>query len=211
MRSLRCIRRLLPRTTQSSRLSSLPFLTGLPDEVKIVEVGPRDGLQNEAVPVSTENKIALIIKLAEAGCSFIEAGSFVSPKWVPSMADSKEVMEGLNEWRRDKDSSPVFSCLVPNLAGLQQAIEVKADEISIFGSASEAFSLKVSAWSERNLCLVHTCARDTCYMSFSCVGKLSVLTSRSLSSHGIICYLMVISYHIVSYRIVFTLHDASEH
>jgi isopropylmalate/homocitrate/citramalate synthase len=135
----------------------------LPNQVKIVEVGPRDGLQNEAVPVSTENKIALITKLAEAGCSFIEAGSFVSPKWVPSMADSKEVMEGLNVWRAarrcdidididDKhkhkhglsDSSPVFSCLVPNLAGLQQAIEVQADEIAIFGSASEAFSQKVS-------------------------------------------------------------------
>jgi hydroxymethylglutaryl-CoA lyase len=134
---------------QSCRFSS--FLARLPDKVKIVEVGPRDGLQNEAVPVSTENKIALITKLAEAGCSFIEAGSFVSPKWVPSMADSKEVMEGLNEWRRrdsiDKpnpNSSPVFSCLVPNLAGLQQAIEVQADEIAIFGSASEAFSQKVS-------------------------------------------------------------------
>jgi hydroxymethylglutaryl-CoA lyase len=134
----------------------------LPNQVKIVEVGPRDGLQNEAVPVSTENKIALITKLAEAGCSFIEAGSFVSPKWVPSMADSKEVMEGLNVWRAarrcdididiDKhkhkhghsDFSPVFSCLVPNLAGLQQAVEVQADEIAIFGSASEAFSQKVS-------------------------------------------------------------------
>jgi hydroxymethylglutaryl-CoA lyase len=157
------IRNVLPRTRGLSRLvgleSSVPvfkqsyrhrsssLLTGLPDKVKIVEVGPRDGLQNEAVPVSTENKIALITKLAEAGCSFIEAGSFVSPKWVPSMSDSKEVMEGLNEWRTRRDKqihSPVFSCLVPNLAGLQQAVEFKADEIAIFGSASEAFSQKVS-------------------------------------------------------------------
>jgi hydroxymethylglutaryl-CoA lyase len=132
-----------------NNFSSL-LLPGLPDKVKIVEVGPRDGLQNEAVPVSTENKIALITKLADAGCSFIEAGSFVSPKWVPSMADSREVMEGLNAWRRDKHkpkhSSPVLSCLVPNLAGLQQAIEVQADEIAIFGSASEAFSQKVSVY-----------------------------------------------------------------
>lgn len=137
----------MPISKQIYWKSSSSLLSGLPDKVKIVEVGPRDGLQNEAVPVSTENKIALITKLAEAGCSFIEAGSFVSPKWVPSMADSKEVMEGLNAWRRDKDKhSPVFSCLVPNLAGLQLAIDVKADEIAIFGSASEAFSQKVSEW-----------------------------------------------------------------
>jgi hypothetical protein len=142
----------VPSSIRSNRNNFSSLLPGLSDKVKIVEVGPRDGLQNEGVPVSTENKIALITKLAEAGCSFIEAGSFVSPKWVPSMADSKEVMEGLNAWRlrRDMDkhshSSPVFSCLVPNLAGLQQAIEVKADEIAIFGSASEAFSQKVSEW-----------------------------------------------------------------
>jgi hydroxymethylglutaryl-CoA lyase len=140
---------------QSRRFSSL--LSHSPNKVKIVEVGPRDGLQNEAVPVSTENKIALITKLAEAGCSFIEAGSFVSPKWVPSMADSKEVMDGLNAWRQDKHSSPVFSCLVPNLAGLQQAIEVNVDEIAIFGSASEVFSQKVSQSAYGHFgCVQHT-------------------------------------------------------
>jgi hydroxymethylglutaryl-CoA lyase len=147
-RTRRLCRRIgVPVSLQSCRNKSSSLLSGIPDKVKIVEVGPRDGLQNEAVPVSTENKIALITKLAEAGCSFIEAGSFVSPKWVPSMADSKEVMEGLNKWRRDKPKhSSVLSCLVPNLAGLQQAVDVKADEIAIFGSASEAFSQKVSEW-----------------------------------------------------------------
>lgn len=134
-----------------NRCLSSSLMSNLPEKVKIVEVGPRDGLQNEAVAASTDDKITLITMLAEAGCSFIEAGSFVSPKWVPSMSDSKQVMDGLNAWRQDMHASPVFSCLVPNLKGLERALEVKADEIAIFGSASEAFSQKVGPVGTRDI------------------------------------------------------------
>ncbi|EEC47192.1 hydroxymethylglutaryl-coenzyme A lyase [Phaeodactylum tricornutum CCAP 1055/1] len=117
----------------------------VPPRVKIVEVGPRDGLQNEPVSVSTEDKIKLVQKLAQAGCRYIEAGSFVSPKWVPSMANSFQTMTKLREWKEKQgpEYEPlVLSCLVPNLAGLHQAIQVKAGEIAVFGSASETFSNK---------------------------------------------------------------------
>lgn len=112
-----------------------------------MEVGPRDGLQNEPVVVSVEDKISLISKLAEAGCQYIEAGSFVSPKWVPSMANSLQVMQGLPALKSKHNSNNkklVLSCLVPNTQGLEKAIQVGADEIAIFASASEAFSQKVS-------------------------------------------------------------------
>lgn len=102
--------------------------------VKIVEVGPRDGLQNESTIVNTKDKIRLIRKLADAGCLAIEAASFVSPKWVPAMSDAKEVMEGL------KDLHEILSCLVPNRKGLDQALLSGAQEIAIFASASETFS-----------------------------------------------------------------------
>jgi hydroxymethylglutaryl-CoA lyase len=108
--------------------------------VKIVEVGPRDGLQNESQPVSTDDKVELIQGLAKAGCSVIEAGAFVSPKWVPQMADSKQVFQRLSF---DKGQQrPYLSCLVPNIKGLEQALQVRnnIDEVAIFGAASEAFS-----------------------------------------------------------------------
>ena len=119
-------------------------------QVKIVEVGPRDGLQNEATHVSVEDKVTLIQKLAAAGCRHIEAGSMVSPKWVPSMANSEQVLQELRQYHWPKKGgvgSPVLSCLVPNTAGLERARQ--ADEISIFASASEAFSQKVSVMSCR--------------------------------------------------------------
>jgi hypothetical protein len=119
------------------------FPTNIPRQVKIVEVGPRDGLQNEPALISVGNKVELIRMLLHAGCSHVETGSFVSPKWVPSMANSAEVMKELQLWRQDNKTAAVFSCLVPNTAGLQLAIECGADEIAIFGSASEAFSHKV--------------------------------------------------------------------
>lgn len=106
-------------------------------DVKIVEVGPRDGLQNEKEIVSTNDKIQLIQKLADAGCTYIETGAFVSKKWVPNMADSDLVMEGL---KKGKSDDLIFSCLTPNMKGLEQAIQAQADEIAIFGSASEEFS-----------------------------------------------------------------------
>ncbi|XP_038864851.1 hydroxymethylglutaryl-CoA lyase, mitochondrial-like [Salvelinus namaycush] len=109
----------------------------LPERVKIVEVGPRDGLQNEKTLVPTEVKIHLIDMLSEAGLPVIEATSFVSPKWVPQMADQVEVMKGIN--RRPGVSYPV---LTPNLKGFQAAVKAGAAEVAIFGAASELFSKK---------------------------------------------------------------------
>jgi len=107
----------------------------LPRSVKIVEVGPRDGLQNEAMPVPAAVKIELIHKLQDAGLRVIEATAFVSPKWVPQMADSAEVMAGIR--RRPDVSYPV---LVPNMKGLEGAIKAGAQEVVVFGAATETFS-----------------------------------------------------------------------
>ncbi|MBE4009286.1 hydroxymethylglutaryl-CoA lyase [Vibrio parahaemolyticus] len=105
----------------------------LPTNVNIVEVGPRDGLQNES-PVSTRTKIRLIDLLSDTGLSHIEAGSFVSPKWVPQMADSKEVMQSIT-----RRASVTYSALTPNLQGLEQALDAGANQVAIFTSASEGF------------------------------------------------------------------------
>lgn len=104
-------------------------------DVTIVEVGPRDGLQNEAAPVPTADKIALITALAAAGVKVIEAGSFVSPKWVPQMADSAAVLAGLPPLPGVR-----LPVLVPNLKGLEAAQAAGVQEIAVFGAASEAFS-----------------------------------------------------------------------
>jgi isopropylmalate/homocitrate/citramalate synthase len=109
----------------------------LPSAVRIVEVGPRDGLQNEPTPVSVAARIALIEGLAEAGVKTVEAGSFVSPKWVPQMADTAAVLAGLK--KKDGVRYPV---LVPNLQGLEAAEAANARDISIFAAASESFSRK---------------------------------------------------------------------
>jgi hydroxymethylglutaryl-CoA lyase len=106
-----------------------------PSHVRIVEVGPRDGLQNESLTVPAEVKVALIEALADAGLTSIEAGSFVSPKWVPQMADTAEVLAKLA--RRPDVSYPV---LVPNLQGLDLALACGVREIAVFGAASESFS-----------------------------------------------------------------------
>jgi hydroxymethylglutaryl-CoA lyase len=107
----------------------------LPQRVKIVDVGPRDGLQNEPGSVPTEIKIGLIDRLSAAGLPAVEATSFVSPKWVPQMADAPQVMAGIR--RKPGVSYPV---LVPNLKGLEGAMAAGADEIAVFGAATEAFS-----------------------------------------------------------------------
>jgi isopropylmalate/homocitrate/citramalate synthase len=109
----------------------------LPKHVRLVEVGPRDGLQNEAGAVPTAARIELIDRLADAGLKVIESGSFVSPKWVPRMADTAEVMAGID--RRDDVSYPV---LVPNMKGLEAAIAAGAGEIAVFAAATESFSRK---------------------------------------------------------------------
>ncbi|MGF1594641.1 MAG: hydroxymethylglutaryl-CoA lyase [Kiloniellaceae bacterium] len=107
----------------------------LPKSVEIVEVGPRDGLQNEPKSLPAAVKIALIERLAEAGCRVIEAGAFVSPKWVPQMADTAEVLAGIA--RRPGVRYPV---LVPNLQGLERALAAGAGEIAVFAAASETFT-----------------------------------------------------------------------
>ncbi|MGQ0665048.1 MAG: hydroxymethylglutaryl-CoA lyase [Pseudomonadota bacterium] len=107
----------------------------LPKAVKMVEVGPRDGLQNEAKTVPAAVRIELIRRLVEAGLKAVEAGSFVSPKWVPQMADTASVLAGLEA--RPNVSYPV---LVPNLQGFEAAAAAGAKEIAIFGAASESFS-----------------------------------------------------------------------
>ncbi|KAB5561944.1 hypothetical protein PHYPO_G00012300 [Pangasianodon hypophthalmus] len=109
----------------------------LPEKVKIVEVGPRDGLQNEKTVVPAEVKIRLIDMLSEAGLPVIEATSFVSPKWVPQMADQEEVMRGIS--RKPGVNYPV---LTPNLKGYRAAVKAGAKEVAIFGAASELFSKK---------------------------------------------------------------------
>jgi isopropylmalate/homocitrate/citramalate synthase len=109
----------------------------LPAKVRIVEVGPRDGLQNEPQTVPTATKIELVNRLADAGLPAVEAGAFVSPKWVPQMADSAEVLKGIR--RKPGVSYPV---LVPNMQGFESAVAAGVDEIAIFGAASETFSRK---------------------------------------------------------------------
>jgi hydroxymethylglutaryl-CoA lyase len=107
------------------------------ERVRIVEVGPRDGLQNEAVAVSVETRIAFIEKLIAAGLTSIEAGSFVSPKWAPQMADTASVLKAVS-----RHSGVSFPVLVPNAKGLDAALEAGAREIAIFTAASETFSGK---------------------------------------------------------------------
>ncbi len=107
----------------------------LPARVRIVEVGPRDGLQNEKAQVPTRAKIELIERLAEAGLAAVEATAFVSPRWIPQMADHTEVLEGIR--RKPGVSYPV---LTPNLKGFRAAQAAGATEVAIFGAASEAFS-----------------------------------------------------------------------
>jgi len=109
----------------------------LPSHVRIVEVGPRDGLQNEKQLIDTDTKVALIDCLANAGFTHIEAGSFVNPKWVPQMADSAAVFKKIN--RRDNVS---YAALTPNIKGFERALEANATEVAIFSSASESFSQK---------------------------------------------------------------------
>ncbi|MCF7481003.1 hydroxymethylglutaryl-CoA lyase [Vibrio sp. J1-1] len=105
----------------------------LPSKVKIVEVGARDGLQNES-PVSTNSKVRLINLLSDTGLTHIEAGSFVSPKWVPQMADSKEVMQAIT-----RRGDVIYSALTPNLRGFENALDSGANQVAIFTSASEGF------------------------------------------------------------------------
>ncbi len=107
----------------------------LPHSVRLVEVGPRDGLQNEKQPISVADKVRLTDDLSAAGLSYIEVGSFVSPKWVPQMAGSADVFAGIQ-----RKSGVTYAALAPNLKGLEAALEAKVEEVAVFAAASEAFS-----------------------------------------------------------------------
>lgn len=112
-------------------------MTPYPDKVRLVEVGPRDGLQNEATLVEPAVKIKLIQMLVDAGLQYVEAGSFVSPKWVPQMASSAEVLEAVRGY-----GDAVYPVLTPNMVGLNAALASGAEEIAVFAAASETFSQK---------------------------------------------------------------------
>ena len=108
-----------------------------PKSVKIVEVGPRDGLQNEKTSLDTDSRVELITQLANAGLSYIEAGSFVSPKWVPQMAGSDKVFA-----RLPVGTATMYAALTPNMQGLERALECGIKEVAVFAAASESFSQK---------------------------------------------------------------------
>lgn len=107
----------------------------LPKNVRLVEVGPRDGLQNEAQPISVADKVRLVDDLTEAGLRYIEVGSFVSPKWVPQMAGSAEVFAAIRQ-----HPGVTYAALAPNLRGFEDALAAGVKEVAVFAAASEAFS-----------------------------------------------------------------------
>ena len=116
---------------------------GLPESVEVYEVGPRDGLQNESAIVAPEVKAEFIRRLAAAGLRTIEATSFVSPKWIPQLADAEAVMHSLDAGGTDGSGSPVrYPVLVPNLAGLERAEAAGAAHIAVFASTTETFSMR---------------------------------------------------------------------
>ncbi|MNN09452.1 Hydroxymethylglutaryl-CoA lyase YngG [compost metagenome] len=109
----------------------------LPKQVRLVEVGPRDGLQNEKQSISTSDKVRLVDDLSAAGMSYVEVGSFVSPKWVPQMAGSAEVFAQIQ-----RKPGVTYAALVPNLKGFEAAMEAGVKEVALFAAASESFSQK---------------------------------------------------------------------
>ncbi len=113
------------------------MVMNVPRRVRLIDVGPRDGLQNEKQPVPAAVKVELVHRLQAAGLKEIEVTSFVSPKWVPQMADNAEVMAGIH-----REAGVRYSVLTPNLQGFEAALKAKPDEIVVFGAASEAFSQK---------------------------------------------------------------------
>lgn len=114
----------------------------VPARVELVEVGPRDGLQNEKTPISTAIKVELCKQLIEAGIHRLEAAAFVSPKWVPQMADGVDVLAGLKAMSHLQNRKVSYSALVPNLKGMEAAIEAGVQEAVVFTAASEAFTQK---------------------------------------------------------------------
>uniref|UniRef100_A4XTX4 hydroxymethylglutaryl-CoA lyase n=1 Tax=Ectopseudomonas mendocina (strain ymp) TaxID=399739 RepID=A4XTX4_ECTM1 len=109
----------------------------LPKSVRLVEVGPRDGLQNEKQPISVADKVRLVDDLSAAGLGYVEVGSFVSPKWVPQMAGSAEVFAAIQ-----RQPGVTYAALTPNLKGFEAALQAEVEEVAVFAAASEAFSQK---------------------------------------------------------------------
>lgn len=112
-------------------------MSGYPKRVKLVEVGPRDGLQNEPTPIDTDTKVEFINRLSDSGLPVIEATSFVSPKWVPQLADADEVLS-----RIARKAEVAYPVLVPNTKGMERALAAGAEEVAVFTAASETFSQK---------------------------------------------------------------------
>ena len=127
----------------------------LPKQVSIIEVGARDGLQNEAITLPVDVRVELIERLVKAGIKTIEAGSFVSPKWVPQMDGTNEVLEKLNASSVKHQFDAKYSVLTPNLKGLEGAIQHRADEVAIFGSASEVRSSTNNCFCLANAIPIH--------------------------------------------------------
>ena len=112
-------------------------IAALPERVRIVEVGPRDGLQNEPGEINVAQRVALIDRLSAAGLRYIEVGSFVSPKWVPQMASSDQVFAGIK-----RVPGTIYAALTPNMRGFEGARDARADEVAVFAAASDGFSRK---------------------------------------------------------------------
>lgn len=170
----------------------------LPRRVKVVEVGPRDGLQNEKQQVPTETKIELVLLLADAGLPVVEATSFVSPRWIPQLADAEQVMAGIGT-RPDT----VFPVLVPNVQGLKRAVLAGAGEIAVFTAASEEFNRRnINAGIDESLVTIRGIAEQagasglrvrgyvSCVLGCPYQGEVSVQTvvdvARRLMEAG--CY-----------------------
>lgn len=151
------------------RESKNKLFSSIPEYVKIVEVGPRDGLQNEKDIVPTAVKVELIKMLASSGLPVVEATSFVSPKWVPQLADAKDVMEAIRDFKGAR-----FPVLTPNLKGFEAAIAAGAKEVAVFASASEGFSKSnINCSIEDSLVRYHEVALSACKLSIPVRGYIS--------------------------------------
>lgn len=151
------------------RESTNKLFSSIPEYVKIVEVGPRDGLQNEKDIVPTAVKVELIKMLASSGLPVVEATSFVSPKWVPQLADAKDVMEAIRDFKGAR-----FPVLTPNLKGFEAAIAAGANEVAVFASASEGFSKSnINCSIEDSLVRYHEVALSASKLSIPVRGYIS--------------------------------------
>jgi isopropylmalate/homocitrate/citramalate synthase len=149
-------------------------MTTVPGRVRLVEVGPRDGLQNEHATMTADDKVAFIDRLSAAGCPVIEVGAFVSPRWVPQMADTAEVFSRIT--RREGTR---YTALVPNLSGLERAIAARVDEIAVFAAASETFS-------RRNINQTVDASLDT-YRAVCAAARAAALPVRAYVSTAFGC------------------------